>query len=115
MTDLTHESELLITQPTLQAADAAGDRVKWNPGMVFWAKLDAGAAGAVTVTVPEQRPCNYNHPAVDWTMVLQPGETRKTPMFGNRFVDKDGWLYMEYTDHTDLTVSAMLQETKADD
>ena len=104
-TQLTLQEDM--ANPSLVAADAAGNTFDNGTGLVyFWCKNASG--GDITVTVAEQRTCNFGHAAVNYTATVTDTTTAVLGPFDiQRFNTSAKLVSVTYSSATSVTVAAV--------
>ena len=104
-TTLTVQTDMAA--PVLVAADAAGNNFDNGTGLVYLFVKNA-SGGAITVTIAEQRTCNFGHTAQNQTATVADTETSVLGPFdilrfntGAKLVD------VTYSSATSVTVAAV--------
>jgi hypothetical protein len=92
-------------KPSFVPASAGGDDFA-NSGKTFLI-VKNGGAGAVTVTINSQTPCNYGFDHDVQVPVAAGDETWIGPFSKARFNDENGKVQISYSDITSVTVAAV--------
>jgi hypothetical protein len=104
-TTLTVQADMAA--PTLAAADAAGNDFDNGTGVVYLFVKNA-SGGAITVTIAEQRTCNFGHAAQNQTATVVDGETSVLGPFDIlRFNTRSKKVDVTYSSATSITVAAV--------
>jgi hypothetical protein len=91
--------------PTLAAADAAGDTFP-NDGKTYF-EVKNGSAGAVTITANSVQACNFGFDHDVAVSIAAGGAVRLGPFPTNRFNDTNGEVSVTYSAATSVTVAAV--------
>ena len=104
-TELTLQTDM--SSPVLASADASGNTWDNGSGQVYlWVKNSSGSS--ITVTVQEQRTCNFGHTAQHFTATIADSATSALGPFDiMRFNNSSLKATATYSDATSITVAAV--------